>query len=111
MKDIKFVVNFDFPGNIEDYVHRIGRTGRANATGTAITFFTPENGKSARALVEILQEAKQEVNPQLLTIASRPGFGGSGRPAFGTRGRYGSAGPKQHGPQASAFYGTPYGRH
>ena len=29
MKDVKAVVNYDFPGNVEDYVHRIGRTGRA----------------------------------------------------------------------------------
>jgi len=40
VKDIKYVINFDFPNNVEDYVHRIGRTGRAGATGTAYTFFT-----------------------------------------------------------------------
>jgi ATP-dependent RNA helicase DDX5/DBP2 len=34
------VVNFDFPGNLEDYVHRIGRTGRAGAKGTAYSFLT-----------------------------------------------------------------------
>ena len=36
------VVNFDFPNGVEDYVHRIGRTGRAGATGEAYTFFTPQ---------------------------------------------------------------------
>ena len=62
MKDIKHVVNFDFPGQIEDYVHRIGRTGRAGAAGNAYTFFTPDkSGKMARQLVEILREAKQQV--------------------------------------------------
>jgi superfamily II DNA helicase RecQ len=35
------VVNYDFPNGVEDYVHRIGRTGRAGATGEAYTFFTP----------------------------------------------------------------------
>ena len=33
--DVNFVINYDFPGQIEDYVHRIGRTGRAKKTGTA----------------------------------------------------------------------------
>merc|ERR1719181_557695 len=38
VKECKAVINFDFPSNIEDYVHRIGRTGRAGAKGTAHTF-------------------------------------------------------------------------
>lgn len=36
------VINYDFPNGVEDYVHRIGRTGRAGATGEAYTFFTPQ---------------------------------------------------------------------
>lgn len=36
------VVNYDFPNGVEDYVHRIGRTGRAGAKGTSYTFFTPQ---------------------------------------------------------------------
>lgn len=40
--NVGLVVNFDFPNGVEDYVHRIGRTGRAGATGEAITFFTPQ---------------------------------------------------------------------
>jgi ATP-dependent RNA helicase DDX5/DBP2 len=35
VKDVRHVVNYDFPGQIEDYVHRIGRTGRAGAKGAA----------------------------------------------------------------------------
>jgi ATP-dependent RNA helicase DDX5/DBP2 len=89
VKDIKFVINYDFPGTIEDYVHRIGRTGRASATGTAITFFTQDNAKSARALVEILREAGQEVPPALVEMVGRPGGSGGGR-GFGGRGRYSS---------------------
>ena len=46
ISDVKFVINFDFPGQIEDYVHRIGRTARgSNATGTSYTFFTKDNAK------------------------------------------------------------------
>src|ERR1700761_3839590 len=43
VKDITHVVNYDYPNNSEDYVHRIGRTARAGRKGTAITFFTTES--------------------------------------------------------------------
>ncbi|KAJ3110087.1 ATP-dependent RNA helicase dbp2, partial [Physocladia obscura] len=77
VKDIRFVINFDFPNNIEDYVHRIGRTGRAKTTGTAYTFFTTDNAKQARDLVGILEEAKQDVPAQLRELARvGGGFGG-----------------------------------
>jgi ATP-dependent RNA helicase DDX5/DBP2 len=69
VKDIKYVINYDFPTNIEDYVHRIGRTGRANTTGTSFTYFTLENYKSSKALIKILEEANQEIPPKLLEFA------------------------------------------
>jgi len=47
---ISHVVNYDFPMHVEDYVHRIGRTGRANAIGDAISFVTPEDHGELRAL-------------------------------------------------------------
>jgi ATP-dependent RNA helicase RhlE len=47
---ITHVVNYDFPMHSEDYVHRIGRTGRANAVGDAISFVTPEDHGELRAL-------------------------------------------------------------
>jgi ATP-dependent RNA helicase DBP3 len=43
--DVEVVVNYSFPLTIEDYVHRIGRTGRAGKTGLAITFFVGVNDK------------------------------------------------------------------
>merc|ERR1712071_249610 len=46
-------INFAYPNNSEDYVHRIGRTGRASQTGTAYTFFTSNNSKQAHDLVEV----------------------------------------------------------
>ena len=67
--DIKFVINLDYPNNSEDYVHRIGRTGRSSNTGTAYTFFTPNNAKQANDLIAVLQEAKQVVNPKLIQLA------------------------------------------
>jgi len=47
---ISHVVNYDFPMHPEDYVHRIGRTGRAHAVGDAISFATPDDGSSLRDL-------------------------------------------------------------
>jgi len=44
------VVNYDFPMHAEDYVHRIGRTGRAKEIGDAISFVTPEDHGDLRAL-------------------------------------------------------------
>ena len=74
--DIKFVINFDYPNCSEDYIHRIGRTARATKTGTAYTFFSPNNSKNAKDLVGVLREAKQQINPKLLQMASsnRGGF-------------------------------------
>ena len=56
------VVNYDLPGDIDDYVHRIGRTGRAGNVGKATSFFNPEkNSNIASDLLQILKEANQEV--------------------------------------------------
>lgn len=92
MDDVKFVINFDYPNCSEDYVHRIGRTGRSQRTGTAYTFFTPNNSKQAQDLVNVLTEANQVVNPKLLELASS-NRGGGGRSrwggGYGGRGGYG----------------------
>lgn len=78
VKDIKCVINYDFPTNLEDYVHRIGRTGRAGAKGTAFTFFTVANARFAKELVKILREANQSVIPALesMGISVRGNNGG-----------------------------------
>ncbi|XP_035902026.1 ATP-dependent RNA helicase dbp2 isoform X1 [Anopheles stephensi] len=73
---IKVVINYDYPQQTEDYVHRIGRTGRSNATGEAYTFFTFAERKMAKELIGILEEANQVVPPELLKW--RPFGGGSG---------------------------------
>ncbi|KAJ7956183.1 DEAD-box ATP-dependent RNA helicase [Quillaja saponaria] len=85
VKDIKCVINYDFPSSLEDYIHRIGRTGRAGATGTAYTFFTHANAKYARDLMKILQEAGQVVNPGLQ--GSGGNFRSRGRGGYGNRGQ------------------------
>ncbi|KAJ6799468.1 putative DEAD-box ATP-dependent RNA helicase 14 isoform X3 [Iris pallida] len=62
VKDIRVVVNYDFPTGVEDYVHRIGRTGRAGAKGEAYTFFCDQDSKYASDLVKILEGASQQVS-------------------------------------------------
>ncbi len=51
---ISHVINFDFPPQPEDYVHRIGRTGRAQAIGDAISFVTHEDADSLKRLERFL---------------------------------------------------------
>ena len=65
VKDVKIVINYDFPRALEDYIHRIGRTGRAGATGTSYSFFLADNGKLAKSLIKVLREAKQEIPVKL----------------------------------------------
>lgn len=74
MEDVKFVINLDYPSNSEDYVHRIGRTGRSQRTGTAYAFFTPGNAHKASDLIQVLEEAKQVVNPKLYELSRNPGI-------------------------------------
>ena len=55
--DVKHVINFDLPQDIEEYVHRIGRTGRIGNKGKATSFFQPgKDERLARSLVKILSE-------------------------------------------------------
>ncbi|XP_012259029.1 probable ATP-dependent RNA helicase DDX17 isoform X2 [Athalia rosae] len=78
VEDVKFVINFDYPSCSEDYVHRIGRTGRRQKTGTAYTFFTPNNSNKANDLIQVLKEANQVINTKLLELADGRGSGGGG---------------------------------
>ncbi|KAI1720891.1 DEAD/DEAH box helicase domain-containing protein [Ditylenchus destructor] len=87
ISDIKFVVNYDYPKNSEDYVHRIGRTARRDQSGVSYTFFNPEHAPRARDLIKVLEEAKQNV-PQELAMLANSGFSGGygGGRSYGSRG-------------------------
>ena len=61
VKDVMAVINYDMPNEIDSYVHRIGRTGRAGHTGTAITMFNDRNRGVARDLFDLLSENGAEV--------------------------------------------------
>ncbi|KAM0550804.1 hypothetical protein ACHAPJ_008667 [Fusarium lateritium] len=68
--EVKLVINVTFPLTIEDYVHRIGRTGRAGKTGQAITFFTVQDKTHSGSLVNILRGANQPVPEDLLKFGT-----------------------------------------
>ena len=63
---ISHVVNYDVPGQAEDYVHRIGRTGRAAQTGDAFTFMAPDEIAMVRTIERVLGQSIERV--------SMPGF-------------------------------------
>jgi ATP-dependent RNA helicase DDX3X len=86
--NVKHVVNYDLPTDIDDYVHRIGRTGRAGNTGVSTAFFNRGNRGVVRELIDLLKEANQEVPGFLESIAREGGgFGGRGGRSGGGRGR------------------------
>jgi ATP-dependent RNA helicase DDX5/DBP2 len=92
IRGVSVVVNFDFPdgrGGVEDYVHRIGRTGRAGTKGISYTFFTQDNAKRARELIKILQGANQEVPEDLRVMGIMGGGFGGRRQGRGRSGGYG----------------------
>ncbi|KAE9607949.1 hypothetical protein Lal_00003597 [Lupinus albus] len=87
---VAHVVNFDLPNDIDDYVHRIGRTGRAGKKGLATAFFNDNNVNLARALADLMQEANQEVPAWILGYAARSSFCGGRNRRSGGGSRFGS---------------------
>ena len=69
--EIQHVINYDMPDDIENYVHRIGRTGRGSATGTATTMINNKVEENVLAdLKHLLLEAKQKIPPFLASIVT-----------------------------------------
>ena len=95
ISNVAHVINYDMPRDIDDYVHRIGRTGRAGNSGVATAFFNDKNRNLVRDLVVLLEEANQKVPTWLSNMntemsRSRPSGGGGG---YGGRsGGYGGGG-------------------
>ncbi|XP_022749703.1 DEAD-box ATP-dependent RNA helicase 52C-like [Durio zibethinus] len=75
---VAHVINFDLPKNIDDYVHRIGRTGRAGKYGLATAFFSDKNLPLAKPLTELMKESNQEVPSWLIEYAENSSFSGGG---------------------------------
>jgi len=95
---ITHVVNFDFPPHTEDYVHRIGRTGRANMDGVAISFITADDRDALRSLERFIKRSIQVRKPQGFECkpdtASPSQSGGQNRPR---RFKQGKGKPRQGG--------------
>jgi len=87
------VVNYDLPGNIDDYVHRIGRTGRAGNTGSALAFVNEKNSGVVRELRDMLEENDQEIPKWLEAMCQYSGNRGGG----GRGGGRGSRGGNNYG--------------
>jgi ATP-dependent RNA helicase DBP3 len=68
--NVEVVLNYTFPLTIEDYVHRIGRTGRAGKTGISYTFFQPGDKSHAGELQQVIKQAGQEPPEELLKFGS-----------------------------------------
>jgi len=91
--NVLHVINFDMPNNIESYIHRIGRTGRAGNSGLATAFINEDNGNIIPDLITTLEDTDQEVPEWLTELApkygsysgSRGGRGGRGGGRFGGR--------------------------
>ena len=104
---ISHVVNYDFPMHPEDYVHRIGRTGRAHAVGDAISFVTPEDHSALRSLERfigrgIVRKRSEGFNYTATAPAGAP-RGQRGRPAIPAQ--------IQPKPAAGRSNGGGFGRH
>jgi len=70
-KAVEMVVNFDLPSSATNYIHRIGRTGRANRKGTAITFFTIADKPNLRTIANVMRNSGQEVPDWVFKIPRR----------------------------------------
>eukprot|EP00931_Biecheleriopsis_adriatica_P088896 TRINITY_DN6311_c0_g1_i4.p1 TRINITY_DN6311_c0_g1~~TRINITY_DN6311_c0_g1_i4.p1 ORF type:complete len:543 (+),score=117.83 TRINITY_DN6311_c0_g1_i4:141-1769(+) len=76
IKKVTLVVNYDLPNNTEDYVHRIGRTGRAGQKGYAVSLVTEKEGFKLSGIIEVMKKTNQEITPEMERIAASAGSGG-----------------------------------
>eukprot|EP00890_Picochlorum_soloecismus_P001587 jgi/Picsp_1/2429/NSC_05891-R1_protein len=69
INNLPYVVNFDFPPNLETYVHRVGRTGRVDSQGHAYSFLTRSMAALAPSLLQLLESHDQQLDPNLVKLA------------------------------------------
>ena len=98
---VSHIFNFDVPHHPDDYVHRIGRTGRAGLTGTAITIVTPADSKAVTAIERLIgQTIPSSGEPAPTESRDRPASGG--QPPHRDRQRGGRHGERSHQPKPEA---------
>ncbi|XP_078672369.1 putative ATP-dependent RNA helicase DDX43 [Branchiostoma floridae x Branchiostoma belcheri] len=105
IKDVTWVVNYDFPRDMEEYVHRVGRTGRAGRSGRSLSLMTRGDWKNAKHLIDLLEEANQEVPQELVDMAERYQKFRERRDAEGPRGGGGGGGRRYGGGGGGGFGG------
>jgi len=89
--NVKHVINFDMPSDVEEYVHRIGRTGRMGNLGLATSFFNEKNRNLTKDLVELIVESNQELPQWLESLGMESRSFGGGKPrGRGGKGQFGS---------------------
>eukprot|EP00118_Oscarella_pearsei_P009159 m.51161 g.51161 ORF g.51161 m.51161 type:complete len:656 (+) comp34119_c0_seq2:84-2051(+) len=88
ISNVKHVINFDLPSDIDEYVHRIGRTGRVGNLGLATSFFNDKNRNILKEMTVLLEDANQEVPNWLSNLSFQMGRSGK---SYG-RGRRGGGG-------------------
>ncbi len=96
---ISHVVNYDFPMHAEDYVHRIGRTGRAHAVGDAISFVTPEDYGELRTVERFIGRGVVRKKAEGFNYSVAPPAFNPADEARGPRGRHQGQRPSQPGAQ------------
>uniref|UniRef100_A0A8C9AVB7 RNA helicase n=1 Tax=Prolemur simus TaxID=1328070 RepID=A0A8C9AVB7_PROSS len=108
ISNVKHVINFDLPSDIEEYVHRIGRTGRVGNLGLATSFFNERNINITKDLLDLLVEAKQEVPSWLENMAYEHHYKGSSRGRSKSRfsGGFGARDYRQTGGSSSSGFSS-----
>uniref|UniRef100_A0A915MS04 RNA helicase n=1 Tax=Meloidogyne javanica TaxID=6303 RepID=A0A915MS04_MELJA len=89
--NVKHVINYDLPNNIDEYVHRIGRTGRVGNIGLATSFFNDKNRNITHELAELIVETNQQLPDWLEQISRESGKYGGVRTHGGGGGRRGGS--------------------
>jgi ATP-dependent RNA helicase DDX5/DBP2 len=79
IKGVTLVVNYDLPANTEDYVHRIGRTGRAGQKGYAVALVTDRDAHALKGVIEVMKRTNQEVTPDVQALADSAFGKGGGK--------------------------------
>ncbi len=106
IKGINLVVNYDVPRDAEDYVHRIGRTARADESGVALTLVNPDDVSRMMKIEKLINQEVMKLplpdgfssGPEYkITRGSHGGGGGRGRSSGGGRGRSGGGGRRGGG--------------
>ena len=66
---IELVINFDVPGDAEDYIHRVGRTARAESTGVALTFISPADKRKFKNIEQLIGSEVKKLPMPLMSAA------------------------------------------